>query len=576
MRGKTSTYFSLIYSFFLLLPDLFNITAPSTKGYIATVMYALIHYWCLSYGVCFMIKVVTKRMPKVFFGLHVLLHIILLLYSISSVFLFILFNMQWNEITFQLIRETTTKECNGFLSAYGTSNVTCIIVVSYLLLLAIEAWIYRKFVDITILSKYKNIVYRFIIILLLFNVWLLRFYISPNNISYADRFIVRTGLWNFARSVKQFNDNIGFFDICAQNQVCIEIDSVGFTSKNIILVIGESHIRHHSQLYGYNLETNPYLSQEELYVFKDVISSYNVTSESFKDFLSLSNVDEMQRQWYEAPLFPSIFKQAGYNVVFYSNQFVPEGYQGSAEASAGFMNLPSIAPNMFSHRNLHREPFDGDLIDKYKEDRVSLEGDNNLIIFHLFGQHYPAEIQVPGNHFFFSQNDESRADLNERERLDVSNYDNATRYNDFVLKNVIDLWRNEDAIIIYFSDHGDEIHDFRSKIGRSFDFATGGAKVVHCQLDIPFLVYVTDLYKKDHPEIIRKLQSSIYNHFMTDDLSHMLLELAGIKTPWFNPTRSLINENFNNNRKRKVNHLDLYYEDICIDSDSVFHVGIER
>ena len=37
---------------------------------------------------------------------------------------------------------------------------------------------------------------------------------------------------------------------------------------------------------------------------------------------------------------------------------------------------------------------------------------------------------------------------------------------------------------------------------------------------------------------------------MIDDLPHLMLDLAGIDCKWFEPTRSVINDQFNKERKR--------------------------
>ena len=45
---------------------------------------------------------------------------------------------------------------------------------------------------------------------------------------------------------------------------------------------------------------------------------------------------------------------------------------------------------------------------------------------------------------------------------------------------------------------------------------------------------------------------------MIDDLPHMMLDIAGIECEWFDSTRSVINDRFNQSRKRLL--LDLYQD----------------
>ena len=119
---------------------------------------------------------------------------------------------------------------------------------------------------------------------------------------------------------------------------------------------------------------------------------------------------------------------------------------------------------------------------------------------------------------------------------------------------------------MYFSDHGDEANDYRPHIGRDFNLNAVGAPGLHCQLDVPFLIFLTDSCCVHHPELERRIALSIHHPFMLDDLSHLLLDISGIQTSWFQPSRSLINENYNMQRRRII---DGYSTTTPIDYDSV-------
>lgn len=53
---------------------------------------------------------------------------------------------------------------------------------------------------------------------------------------------------------------------------------------------------------------------------------------------------------------------------------------------------------------------------------------------------------------------------------------------------------------------------------------------MHCLFDIPFIVYCTPKYVEEHPDIVNRIEASVDNPFMTDDLPHLLFDLAGIHT----------------------------------------------
>ena len=105
----------------------------------------------------------------------------------------------------------------------------------------------------------------------------------------------------------------------------MKVDSCSYKSPNIVLIIGESYGKHHSQQYGYFMPTTPRQIKREksglLVPFSDVVAPWNLTSFVFKNVFSL-HVVERKGSWCDYPLFPSLFRKAGLSCYFY-NQSVP-------------------------------------------------------------------------------------------------------------------------------------------------------------------------------------------------------------------------------------------------------------
>lgn len=96
----------------------------------------------------------------------------------------------------------------------------------------------------------------------------------------------------------------------------IKIDSCAMALPIIVLVVGESANRHHSQLYGYPLSTTLHQlalknGKDSLAVFTGVVSPWNLTSRELKQLSSLQSVGE-KSDWSNYALFPAVFKKAGY------------------------------------------------------------------------------------------------------------------------------------------------------------------------------------------------------------------------------------------------------------------------
>ena len=510
--------------------------------------------------------------------LLVLLHLFIYVLIISDIFLLYFFGTHINFFILQLVSETNIQEVSDFLRTYLQPSIVAKIIVGILFIVAIELLLSKRLFKWLRSPKWGSALGNYIFGFYLFFCLGFFFYIR---LSYSlnwttkieEQKILEYGpnysfFYKINEAVKQYIDLYYSFEKCARVQELVTSVKGTSTIKDIVVIIGESFNRHHSSLYGYNHNTNPRLSQlNHLYVFDDVISPRNLTTSSFKLFLSLSSEDD-SLEWCDKPFFTTIFKKAGYNVPFYSNQYVKDAKQHPVNAPAGFFYHPKIEPFLFSHKNNKRYEYDDGLIDEYKQNRHELEVENqNLIIFHLMGQHFHSYNRFPKERDYFKVDDYIRPELSTEQVQEVADYDNATLYNDSIVNEIISFYQDKDAIILYFADHGDEANDYRVHIGRESNPIAEGAPGLHCQFDIPFLIYLTDTCCILHPELEHKIAQSIHRPFMIDDLPHLLLDIAGIQVPWFDSTRSLINDKYNVHRRRMVNGFvnstPIDYDSIC-------------
>ena len=111
------------------------------------------------------------------------------------------------------------------------------------------------------------------------------------------------------------------------------------------------------------------------------------------------------------------------------------------------------------------------------------------------------------------------------------------------------------------SDHGDEVYDYRDHFGRSHEPVIKKERAMH-QYEVPFIIWTSDKYKASHSDIIDKIKKSVNRPFMTDDLPHLMLDIAGINSVWFDPSRSLINDQYNIDRKRLMEDSKQDYDEI--------------
>jgi heptose-I-phosphate ethanolaminephosphotransferase len=336
-----------------------------------------------------------------------------------------------------------------------------------------------------------------------------------------------------------------FADVNSQ----VVVDSASPNRFKIIVLIGESFNKHHAPQYGYPLNTMPRLSAESdsnLFVFNDAVTPYNTTPPNLLDMMSTKSLSDTSA-WSDCPIFPAIFRKAGWSVAIIDNQYTK---QSSASFDYGcyyFYSTPRMSQLCFDRRNDHNYPFDSEALDACLPDFA----DSDMLIVHFRGQHLQARDRFPKGFGSFTTADYTfRSDLNDPRRQQMADYDNATLFQDQNIATIIDRFRDDDTIVIFFSDHGEEIYDYRDQYGRVHCEMT--ADQARCMLQVPYFVWVSDTFRHNHPDKTAAIARAVNYPIRNTDLSHVLLDLAGIHTAAFNPRLSWLNDNYDTHLQRPL------------------------
>lgn len=362
-------------------------------------------------------------------------------------------------------------------------------------------------------------------------------------------------------------------DILKNTTANVEIDSCEYNSPEIVFIVGESYNKHRSQLYGYEKENTPWQVKMEktgrLIKFSDAVSPWNLTSFVFKHFMTTYCVGD-NKDWCDYPLFPQLFRKAGYEVTFLTNQFVHHAKDAVFDFSGGFfLNDETLSKEMFDLRNESTHLWDMDLLKDYERlvgYRDSLDNSENiaphrLTIFHLMGQHVNYRIRCPKSKMRFFPSEYDLPNNTPKEKAHIAYYDNAVWYNDTVLGEIAKRFDNKDAIIIYIPDHGEEVYGPGSLHHCGRNHTTNITYTIASQeYEIPMWVYCTPKYAAKHADIMNAVRKAKDKPFMTDAISHMLLGLAGIKCKYYRPDCDLLNKQYNPERQRLLMHVKDYDE----------------
>lgn len=514
-----------------------------------------------------------------------IVYFVLLISSSIRVFLWLSFKMWINCSAFELIQQTNSSETKEFITTYLFST-DGLITFLFLISSIIFVYFFEKCTN-SLTSLLKQIVNKHIvefvtIVLLCLGLYNLSFFIKiyrTNNITNYANILDESGYYGIARGHNTFMDLLVAFKSIQISR--LEKEHVSEIAKKIeyeetptvtyedtlkiIYILGESHILSHSQLYGYSLETEPNLykwkESGNLFCFENIYSydnlTYKVEQNSF--FTNTLNEGEL---WYETPSFMQIFKKAGYFVGFYDNQNNTI-YSNIDKINGKKLYDNYLAQKSYSQIARKNFPFDMDFVKNVFNDGIP-NSKHSLWVFHLMGQHGPQKERYPNNKIYnhFKASDIKRNDiyLDEEKKKIIATYDNATRYNNLVISEIIDNVKDENAILVYMSDHGEEVYDYRNEYGRVKMDSGLEKQYVEAQFHVPFFIWCSDRYKLKNKDIVKIIMSKQKRYFSTDNISQVLFYIAGIETKYY---------------KTRYNLLDPNYKDIPISLDIPSNRAIE-
>ena len=395
------------------------------------------------------------------------IYIILYFLFFINLFLALNFKAAISPMTMMLLFESNIGEAEDFVATYIFTIPTFITFISVFLLMIINIILEKKKKDILkhkiahLLIKCK--VCLFVLLLLIvggiYNIKLYPQLFACNTVEEMDA-------WN--PGGKSSMDNItnllfSCYDLYLMGNVLGDavnstlklknenISCVLKDSLNIILVIGESFIKNHSSLYGYELQTNPLLKKEKdagrLIVFSDVVSPTIYTSSSIRNMLSCNSIGDGEK-WHEYPFWPAIFKKAGYRVYFWDNQYLPLSNASFDFSLNSYLYHDKIKKLSYDAIQGQLSKIDSDLIGNFKAYRESKNGLGcyTLVLFHLQGQHFDVKARYPHTASFqrFAANDikKEASWINNAKKVEIANYDNCTLFNDYVVNSIISLFQN--------------------------------------------------------------------------------------------------------------------------------------
>ncbi|MDO5461075.1 MAG: phosphoethanolamine transferase, partial [Bacteroidales bacterium] len=429
----------------------------------------------------------------------------------SHIYCIILYNASLNLLhvdMFAAILVTNLAEVVEYIKTYFDVKKVVVVAVFVVLLLSLFFMMRNKAIKFNIVSQ-----------TILFFMIMLSGYVVVNNFDA----VINLNLYKvFHNSVPDLRDY----------RQSPEVVTHGERPDYVVLLIGESFTKTHSSLYGYEKETNPMLGKmlqdSVLAVFDKACSYATHTTPSIKSLMSSYTNDYADSiRWYECLNIIDVMKSAGFETWWLSNQ----SKKGIADNEVGrYADL--CDRNLFVgdiYAGTNRSSVDEELLPFVNECLLD-DTQNKFVVVHMMGSHpqYVARYPKAFSGFMPQDYDKSHPQLTLDNRKIVSEYDNSILYNDSVVYEIMQRFYNETAVLIYLSDHGEDIFD------SSNDYA-GHAKVNNpvsrkAGVEVPLMVYTTPLFREKHPQLQERIERSVSTPYRTDSIMYTIMDVAGVET----------------------------------------------
>lgn len=327
--------------------------------------------------------------------------------------------------------------------------------------------------------------------------------------------------------------------------------------QTYVFVIGESLSRNHMSLYGYWRETTPQLARlaPELAVFTDVISPHSHTDPSLERVLTLAN--DANGLTFADPRNYSLvelLRAAGFTTWWISNQntFGPWDNKTAVLAHDAervrYLNQGTGAFVTGAHDEVLLEPLAAALADP---------APRKAIFLHFLGNHWDYSKRYPSGRAAFVAPPTAREigawrDVHSRRNID--HYDNAVRYHDHLVAQVIERLRGmqQPAALVMFADHGESVYAGRFHNWREF---------TRDHLEVPLILWFSPRYLSAAGGTLERARGAARLPFALEDLPHLVGDLAQLDSPLLERVRSPLSPDYAAPKARRVFQGQLVYEE---------------
>jgi heptose-I-phosphate ethanolaminephosphotransferase len=294
-------------------------------------------------------------------------------------------------------------------------------------------------------------------------------------------------------------------------------------AKTLVLVISESLSKYHMSLYGYPRLTTPNLgSNGDIIKFNNCVTLAPLTIEAvpglfFNGHLSkkINLIALLNKMGYETHW---ISNQSGWGKMDKTIVLLSQLCQTSVFPDA-------LADDDKSNASIH---YDEEILPHFDRVLGVPSKKSRLIVLHMMGCHFEYEKRYPVDRNYFTTPPPVKTVVNtERAQNIINRYDNAVHYHDSVTNEIIKVFSkhtvNKNAVLVFLSDHGEELFEHRDHAGHGYEPRREISEV-------PYFVLLSPGFKKHYPKIVEIMKSRLNTPYSTVNNFHTIVHLLNINS----------------------------------------------
>lgn len=418
------------------------------------------------------------------------IEIIICSLALFEIAYYFLFGISVNADTLLILFQTNWLEALAFINS---NRITFSCFLLAIIAFSIFIWAFNKKYEVDVSNKKKILAGVILLVVCIVNHHLV---IGGEHLYLHRDFKIAQG---YFKQIKMLSEQVGI-------QEEITSDS---NVRTAVIVIGESACRDYMNVYGYERDNTPWMTQnrnnDNFIFFDNTYSSYKLTNKSLI-YLLTEKSQYNDKEVYSSLNFIEIAKAAGFKTYWISNQGNISNYRESYNV---------VAQKADEKRFLEGSSYDEELLGLLD---ISNGNNKNLIVIHLAGSHSPYKNYPIDFKKFPNDN------IND-------NYDNSILYTDYILQQIFaKLSPHNLDLFIYISDHGEK----KGMLRNQFDFRMER---------IPFMMYCSDDYIKKHNNFA-EIENGKHKYFTSDMFYDTFLGLLGINKKFYMQNQNLFSEEY--------------------------------